>query len=286
MNTDLEARLTESMHHTVDGIALTSDVLGRAKRRHQRRTTTIRIGYALGVTSVAGVLAAGLTLGGGATPRQDAGKAPTVQAQPASLRLASAVEASENVSYKVKVTVGSKDNRGALETMEGAFDPRTDTGFLNSSSPGSGVVSYERLIDGVRFVGSSGSNNKWKQYPGKHDRLAYDGALNGVAGASADPDQLFKALRQAGAAITETGARVYHFTVTLNGGSTGLRSNTLSGDVTLDADKRIAKVTYEQVTQGEKAGQVYTSSSVVSVQLSDYGTPVTVERPTDVVVVD
>src|SRR5258705_9011173 len=103
MNTDLEAQLTDSMHHSVDGIALTSDVLGRATRRHQRRTATIRIGSALGVAALAGVLAAGLTLGG--APGQDAGKPPAVQAAPASLRLANAAAASDNISYKMRLRI-------------------------------------------------------------------------------------------------------------------------------------------------------------------------------------
>src|SRR5947207_5017254 len=103
MNTDLEARLTETMHHKVDGITLTSDILGRATRRHHRRATTTRIGYTLGVAGLAGVAAAGLTVGSGA-PRPDAGNAPVVQAQTASLRLASADAASYNISYRERLT--------------------------------------------------------------------------------------------------------------------------------------------------------------------------------------
>jgi hypothetical protein len=43
-------------------------------------------------------------------------------------------------------------------------------------------------------------------------------------------------------------------------------------------------VTYEMAIQGDKGGQVVTSRFVMTVELSDYGVPVDVERPTDVIV--
>jgi hypothetical protein len=202
------------------------------------------------------------------------------------LQLVAAVAASENISYLVKVTANHNpaSDTGA-EATEGAFDPETATGFLNSSQSTGGVVYFERLIKGVRFVSSSGSKDKWKQYPGKHDRLAYDRALNSAVGASADPKQLFATLRRKGATITQTSAGVYHFEVKQAGVSGTTNSDTFVGDVVLGADKRIAKVTYERTSQHEKDGQTATSASLVTVELSGYGLPVQIKPPTDVIVV-
>jgi hypothetical protein len=284
MNTDLEERLSESMHHTVDGIALTSDVLGRATRRHQRRTTTIRIGYALGAAGLAGVLAAGLALGNGATPRQDAGKAPAVQAQPASLRLVNAAAASDNISYRIRLKTGL--------TYEGAFDPRTATGYVRA--PQDDSVMTELLIDGTRYVGGERPLGKlpsdkgpgetygrYGQYPGKYDRLSLYGGSDTVLGAAApDPAALFKALRKANAATTENPDGTLHFeyaTKSKDG------SSTTSGDVTINADGRIAKVALAEKWQSTAKGRLDTGTVTATLELFDYGLKVTVERPTDVV---
>src|SRR5438128_2618437 len=101
MNTDLEARLTESMQHKVEGLTLTSEVLARARRRHRRRAAAMRVGYTLGVAGLATALAAGLMAGAGTRPRQHAGTVPSAQARPASLRLADAAAASDNISYRI-----------------------------------------------------------------------------------------------------------------------------------------------------------------------------------------
>jgi len=88
----------------------------------------------------------------------------------------------------------------------------------------------------------------------------------------------FDALGQAGATSAETSDGVFHFEVTSDNG-------TLVGDVTVGADNRIASVTYEQATSGSKESRHENSTIAVTVELSDYGTPVQVEQPTDVVVV-
>ena len=77
----------------------------------------IRTGM-LGVAGLAGVLAVGLTAGGGGgRATQDP---PAVQAEaPASLRLAKAAAASDNISYRMKLTTGTAA-LPVIRTCEGA----------------------------------------------------------------------------------------------------------------------------------------------------------------------
>jgi hypothetical protein len=297
MNTDLEARLTDSMHRKVGGIALTSDVLGRAARRHHRRATTIRIGYALGVAGLAGVTAAGLTGGSGATPRQDAGKAPVVQAHPAALRLAAAAAASDNISYRMRLTSYARiagGRWGATETFEGAFDPKTATGYVRS--PQDDSVMTELLIDGTRYIGGEPPlrplppemaglpherYGRYGQYPGKYDRLSLYGGPHTVLGAAApDPAALFKALKSANATTRENpdGSLHFEYTTQVKDGS-----STTSGDVTLNVDGRIAKVAFTRLWQSTAKGRLDKGTFNATLELFDYGLKVKVERPADVV---
>lgn len=267
-----ESHLADRLHDLVDdeaGGPPTEVLLARGRRARLRRRTVV-VSAALVVLTVGAGVAS--TVGSG--PSQPSAATDT---QPATVRLAAAIAASDNISYRVRVTASPYG-----EPVEGAFDPATRTGYLNETSAGGESVYYERLIDGVRYVSSSGSGDVWKQYPGTHDRLAYDQALGGAASASADPAALFDGLRQAGATITENSDGVFHFEVTLDNGTP---SGSLVGDVTLGADGRIASVTYEETTHFTKGSLTETSAVAVTVELSDYGTPVQVEQPTDVVVV-
>lgn len=272
MNT-FETRLADRMHDVAEaetgGTPPTENLLSRGRQARLRRRAVLTGGMAAVVVAAA-VVTSVVPWSAPETP-----VAREAQETPA-LRLAAAVAASDDISYRVKVTWASGGK--VLQTTEGAFDPASRTGYLNSASPEAEVVYYERLIDGTRFVSSSGSRDKWKQYPDTHDRLAYDSALNSAASASADPKALFDLLVAAGAVITQNDAG-FHFEVTAN------QEQTLVGDVTLGADKRIAKVTYDETFRSGKNGDVSTSTSSMTVELSDYGTPVRVERPTDVVVV-
>ena len=288
MNTDLEEQLIETMRHKVDGIALTGDVLERATRRHQRHTTRVRIGCALGVAGLAGALAAGLTLGDGVTPRHDAGKAPAVQTETASLRLVNAAAASDNISYRMRLKTG----KGGL-TYEGAFDPRTATGYVRQ--PQDDSVMTELLIKGTRYIGGEPplgtlppdkgkeheTYGRYAQYPGKYDRLSLYGSADTVLGAAApDPAALFKALKDADATITENPDGTLHFeyaTQSKDG------STTQSGDVTVNADGRIAKVALAGTWRSTAKGRLDTGTFTATLELFDYGVAVKVERPKDVV---
>ncbi len=256
---DFETRLAGRLHDLAaseTGTPPTPSLLVRGRQARHRRRIAVT-GFATAVVVAAGAVTAAVSSPSPSGP--PAGET-------AAVRLAAAVATSDDTSYRVKVMVGAN-------ITEGAFDPATRTGYLNSAAPGDGVVYQERLINGVRFVSSSGSRDVWKQYPDTHDRLAYDKALNSAASASAAPETLFEALTQAGAVITKSGTG-FHFEVA-----------GLVGDVTVGADNRIASVAYEETLRFEKKGHIEVSTESVTVELSEYGTPVTVEQPANVVVV-
>ena len=290
---DLEEQLAAGMRERVVGLALTTDVVGEAARRHRGRVAVQRIGYAVGVVGLAGAIAAGVTIGGSRS-----GSPPTTPAVAApEMRLASAIAATEKISYQVRVTELYRGQQFGAEAKPsitvGAFDPATASGYLQSRWTGAEESAYyERLIDGVLYISSSGSKDKWKQERGTHDRLRYEsnarGAVSEAVGASADPEMLFDALRESGAKITEEGAGVYHFELALKPEvSPRTRvEQSIAGDVTVNADNRIARITYARTSEVSKDGRTEPPSVLdVTVELSGYGAPVNVTKPTDVVVV-
>jgi hypothetical protein len=292
MTSYLEQQLTAGMHDEVGEAALSGDVLAAAMRGHQRRQVLRRTVYVAGVAGLAGVTAAALNLGSGpgAGP-QPGGERPAVAAAGTpQLHLAAAIAAGQNISYKIKVTV--PDGRGGVTTTEGAFDPATATGYLTSRWSGAAVVTQERLVDGFRYWNASGVR-QWQRLPGTYDRLAYDRSNNGhndtvagSAGASADPQELLAELRGTGATITEPGAGVFHFEITLEPQTTPRTTlnQIIAGDITLGADKRIATIVYTRTTKWTKGTVSGTDRDKVTMTFSDYGTPVTVEKPANAVV--
>ncbi|MFE9958195.1 hypothetical protein [Micromonospora sp. NPDC005299] len=309
MTTDLEDQLVAGMRDRAIGLTPTRDVLGAATRRHRRRTALHRTAYAAGVVGVAGALTAALTVGaGGGTGASGpvAGRpAPAASPQSPQLRLAAAAAASENISYRVKVTTTSLNEpppKGELPepvserwVTTGAFDPATATGYLESPYKGQlrpAIVAgfeHERLIDGVRYVGARDGadpdNGKivWSRDKEKQDNLNYDMAMGGGMGASASPVGLLRMLRQAGATVTEKADGVYHFEVSVPDASGEIVADRLVGEVTVGADDRIAKVAYDRKS-GMARSRDYTVRLKVVIELSGYGLPVKVEPPAHVVV--
>lgn len=303
MTNDLEDQLMAGMRDEVAGLGYTRDVLGEATRRHRRRTALHRSAYAVGVVGVAGALVAALTVGAGApgSPGPVAER-PATAAGPESpqLRLAAAAAASENISYRVKVTTTSKDKLpppGELPepvattwVTEGAFDPVTATGYLDSPDTGlrppmSVHWRHERLVDGVRYVGTPDGSDRdsgrivWGRYAGRQTSLNYDVALGGGLGASTDPQQLFRMLQGAGAKVTRNRGGGYHFEVTMQDRSAGIAADRLVGDVTVGTDGRIETVAYDRVARWNGHGRDFTYHLHVLLELSEYGLPVRVEAP-------
>ena len=289
MKTDLEERLIESMHQRVDGLALSGDVLSRATSRHRRRTTMIRAGYGLGVAGLAGVLAAGLTVDSGGTPSRPAANPPVVQIVPAAMKLEQAAKASDNVSYRLRLKSGPVSGPGS-QTTEGVFDPRTVTGYLHT--PQEESVLTELLIKGTRYVGGEplpgGPPPDWHgekfsrygQYPGKHDSFLYWSTDAVLVKAGPDPGSLNKALKEVDATTSENPDGTLHFEYGRSDKDGWSKS---SGDVTLNGDGRIAKVSVSSTAQYKGKGKIHNSRSVATLELFDYGVKVNVKRPTDVV---
>ncbi|NES16398.1 MULTISPECIES: hypothetical protein [Micromonospora] len=311
MTTDLEDQLIAGMRDEAAGLTFRRDVLGDATRRHQRRTMVHRSAYAAGVAGVAGALAAALTVGAGGTAGSPGPVAerPATAASPESpqMRLAAAAAASENISYRVKVTTTNKDKlppRGELPepvartwVTTGAFDPATATGYLDSPNTGlrppmSIGWLKERLVEGVLYHGGLDGADPdsgrvvWSRDPeGRQTSLDFDDALGGRLGTSTDPQQLFRMLRQAGAQVTQNPGGGYHFEVTVQDSSRGVAADRLVGDVTVDADGRIKTVAYDRAARWNARGPEFTYHLHVLVELSDYGLPVQVEAPANAIVI-
>lgn len=278
---DIEEQLSAGMRERAAGLALTSDVVGQATRRHRRRTALQRTAYAAGVVGLAGALAGAVTLGGPGSPTPPAGRDQPAVAS-ADMRLASAIAASESTSYRVKVTNKSITTPGGQPTTTvGAFDPATDTGWLRSPCTEGPGWNEERLIRGTRYAGEAGVDRivHWKRYPGKYDGLNYDGGLDGALSGSASPDELFKALRQAGVTVTETGTGTYHFKVSITNLPEGRASDVIEGDIRLDARNRVAQVEYERAVEYDSKGRIDATKWTITMELSGYGSPVKVEEP-------
>ncbi|MER5332884.1 hypothetical protein [Micromonospora sp. NPDC002717] len=291
MTTDIEDRLVDGMRQEVAGITLTSDVLGAARRRHQRRTALLRATYAMGVLGLAGVTAAVLTVGGAGQPGPTAGRPPVAHAASPHMELVAAVTASENISYRMRLTTSAGSGQSRL-TYEGAFDPRTATGYVRQ--PQDDSVMTELLINGTRYVGGEPPRGplpadkgpgetygRYGQYPGRHGRLSLYGGPDTVLGAAApDPAALFKLLKDTNATVTENPDGTLHFAYATQFGD---GSTSTSGDVTRGADGRVAKVALTGTWQSTAKGRLDTGTYAAVLELYDYGVEVKVERPTDVV---
>ncbi|MEU1837520.1 hypothetical protein [Micromonospora chersina] len=306
MTTHLEDQLVAGMRERAAGLTPTRDVLGAATRRHHRRAVLHRTAYAAGVVGVAGALTAALTVGAdvpGGRPDPSgpvAGRpAPAASPQSPQLRLAAAAAASENISYRVKVTTTLLDEpppKGELPepvsqrwVTTGAFDPATATGYLDSPYTGlrpavAAGPEHLRLINGVLYFGGRDGrdpdNGKivWSRFPDRQDTLDYDMAMGGRLGASASPEALLRVLNQAGATVTEQSPGLYHFDVSTSDPAAEIIADRLVGEVTVGADGRIAKVAYDRTSRMVRSKD-FASHLRVVVELSGYGLPVTVKAP-------
>jgi hypothetical protein len=215
--------------------------------------------------------------------------------------LAAAVSASRDLSYRVKLTDSSDSS-----TTEGAFDPATNTGYLRVTGP-SGVTLEEWLIKGELYIRSL-VNPVVTRAPGKGYELGWGGGTTetltvGMPGVgAADPNKLLLAAEKSDLPVTRTSANSFRIENLKHYEGTGPDAgiSKIVVEVTLGADKRVAKmvVTYtfhSDVSSSANAGPSSDPSaeassapggnsiaihSVTTMELSDYGKPVTVERPT------
>ncbi|MGI5525128.1 hypothetical protein ACQEUX_29905 [Micromonospora sp. CA-259024] len=290
---NIDEALSQRLHDIVDGetdsVPPTGALIERGRRARRRRTTAV-VGttcalLALGVGTAVTVT----TNSPSGPPSVTAGAARPESVTPA-MRLVSAAAASENISYRMRLTNSGPQGL----TYEGAFDPRTATGYVRV--PQDDSVMTELLINGTRYEGGERPLGKlpadkgpgetygrYGQYPGRYDRLSLYDDGNGVLGAAQpDPAALFAALKRANATITENPDGTLHFTYTTTGRD---GSSSTAGDVRLDRDGRIATVALTVTWQSTAKGRLDTGTVNSTLELFDYGTDVTVKRPTDVVMI-
>lgn len=274
MTNYIEEQLSAGMGERVAGITLTTDLVGPTLRRQRRRTMIMRTSYALGVVGLTGALGVGVIATGRIGPATTPDRPPAAGAESPKLRLAAAIATSQGTSYRVKNAVRVRSTPGSPPlVIEGAFDPAKATGYLRI--PFDNGSYEERLVDGDLYIGDSGTGRGmvWRHDPGKHSTLAYD-VKSGLLAMSADPQQLFDALTQSGATISQTGPDKYHFEVAVPARK-GLTGGDMVGDVTIGSDNRVAKVVYK-ATLNSAGGQDVLDGTL---ELSGYGNPVKVERP-------
>ncbi|NUO60558.1 MAG: hypothetical protein HOV78_28150 [Hamadaea sp.] len=284
-----EEQLTDRLHELAEvppSAAPTGRLLERGRRaRHRRAAVTSASLAAVVALGVVGVVAA--TAG---TPDRPAA---TASAADPRLELVAAVTKSENISYRMRLTTAAASGQ-SLTTYEGAFDPTTDTGYVRA--PQDDSVMVELLINGTRYIGGERPESplpadkgagetygRYGQYPGKYDHLSIYGDSDTVVGAVApDPAALFKALKAHDATVTRQPDGSVHFAYA-ESSDKGLTSTNTSGDVTFDADGRVAKVVMTFHWQTTVKGRFQSGTVVSTLQLSDYGLAVQVQRPADVV---
>jgi len=269
-------QLSERLHELADtppSVAPTGRLLERGRRVKHRRAA------ALASTSLA-VLALGAVTSVAVVEHADApADRPSASAVAVDARtqLVAAIISSQSTSYQMKIA----DNVAPDRT--GAFAPATKTGFLRSPYSDGPGFSEERLVDGVLYIGDAGLDGvlHWQRVPGKRDTLRYDESIGDTLSGTADPDGLFTMLQHEGVTVTRTGERTYHFEVSPKLDQYRL-SDHYAGDVTLDAQNRVAKVSFERVVDWTKPGgrDLPPVHITATITYSGYGEPVTVEAPT------
>ena len=288
MTMNIEDELRAGMCEQVAGVVLTTGLVDAAGQRNRRRTLLQRGMYVTGVFGLAGALAAVLAVGGGDALRVGGDRDPVVSVAEPRLELAAAVAASENISYRMKITINMRNaaEQQDIQISEGAYDPATRSGYRNWWNVGVPGVWQDRLVNGVLFE-KQADGQVWRKRPsnGKFDY----GLAEGAATASADPQDLFQALRTAGVEVAKSPAG-YRFETSEQLDPEHFVKGTadISGDIVLDGAGRIAKVTINKAVKGQlkpglKKETSVDSRMVVTVELSDYGTPVLVKAPTEIV---
>lgn len=278
MSNDIETQLMASMSERVAGVAVTTDFVAGARRRHRRRLATRRIAYTTAIVSLAGTITAVVATGGVAPTPGPSRPAASDQLSPA-LRLAAAITASENISYRIKATISSSKGPGVpssalsnapARTYEGAYDPKANTGYLLSPEG-----TQSRLINGTLYL--EANEGSWPKTMQPVPGLPIPGLpipglqLLSDQRITADGRDLLQILKQAKAAVTQNSDGTFHFTQQRQDPPI-----TVEGDVALDAQSRIARLAYDAtVVRGPASVHV-----AIILEFSDYGLPVEVEDPT------
>jgi hypothetical protein len=218
-------------------------LLNRGKRRKRQVGMSAA---ALGVVAVVTVGLAGAGLVGGGSGQSTQAAAPL---------LIAAAQATEQTSFKLVVTT---QYEGHVWRQEGAYDPIGRQGYLRYTAK-EGYTIEQRLIgDDYYHLDSA----KPEETPGGQERGR--GFALGMAGSNVDPAltvdpaELLRTLQELGT-VNDLGGGRYSFSQQ--------GEKPVSGTVEVSSGK-VAKVTYD-----------LSKEHTLTLEFSDYGTPVKVERP-------
>lgn len=286
MTTRLEDELTEAMREHAGGVSLRTDVVTAAAQRHRRRTMLHRGAYTLGILGLAGAVTAVIAISGTASttaPEATRRGQATAEDTP-TLRLAAAATATAETTFRVGVAYTVAPEGGPERTIAfaGAYDPVHDRGYLNFvGGPGPEIRVFGEDLYLLR--------GRWVRVPA--DRLA---RMIGIAGGrsgipldvmTAHPEKLLAQLRSLGD-VTHAGQSGgidtyrYTFKVPANG---SVAAHSVTGEVQVNARTNLIVAVAQQATVTSTKPGVADPEPVTvrtKVTFSDFGIPVTVERPT------
>lgn len=244
MNTtdDLDRMFREQANRMPVPPAPAERLLNRGKRRKRQVTMSVA---ALGVVAAVTVGLAGAGLVGGG---------PGQSTQTAAPLLIAAAQATEQTSFRLVATTRYEE---LVWRQEGAYDPVSRQGYLLYTAK-EGYTIEQRLIgDDYYHLDSA----KPEETPGQERGRGF--AL-GVAGSdvdaalTVDPAELLRTLQELGT-VNDLGGGRYSFSQQ--------GEKPFSGTVEVRSGK-VAKVTYN-----------LSKEQTLTLEFSDYGTPVKVERP-------
>ncbi len=323
MTRTIEDLLATSMRDEVAGLTPSPDLVVRAARRHSRvRLAGSLTGVAGIAAAVATGLAVASSSPGTVRTEPGTAQASAQAASSAQARLVAAMTTSARLSYRLhlvntsvlpdhQMTPGSppRDLIDWYADYTGVYDPATRTGagvniirlpsgtLDNPSSYGQADGSFQvRIVGDMYYTRSSENGGPWRARPGT---LIQALVLNGgrawapTDGASADPAVLLVAVRDLGsvsfAGKSASGALAldrYNFSYNIPGDGS-VNAHKLTGTIVVhDRSDLIAEITMQTAVTGANPqiadGGATTFSTVLT--FSDYGVPVSVKAPADVVV--
>jgi hypothetical protein len=274
-----ETRLAEGLHGLADSepatTAPSAALLKRGRRARHGHLVAV-VGSSLAVLAIA---AAAVVIG---APNRSGPPVGDARAT-AEVELVAAVSKTKQTSFRVRVEqmLGHTAINVHGYTTVGAFDPAAVSGYLRGSSEGTDMGEL-RLVRGELY---SIHGKAWVR-SGKSEWLPFDAlgtVLDAELGSTTDSEQLLDVLRTAGANVSKVGPRLFRFDVTVEAGTVG--TYRVAGDVVLDSQSRVAKITYDgQLTLTQSPPVAFDGPKLfpiakVTMEFSGYGEPVLVKPP-------
>jgi hypothetical protein len=195
----------------------------------------------------------------------------------ANLRLVAAAEATAQTSYRLKVSTSRPQRMWPTEV--GAYDPVGPKGYLRSTSA-AGIVSEFRIIGDDGYFGSNPKNGtpKFHHVSGVKGFPMLRGTGSGTdGGQTVDPTELLRVLKAPGSlkdlGRSGSGSGEVNTYLVSTEHTTRAGRMTQSTTVVVGVDSgKVSKVTFNTDVAGQHR-------FTMTLEFSDYGTKVDVERP-------